>query len=238
MTEIVSVEAAIQALQAQGNGEKAEQSRAYHKVDRPYLGLGVPQIEVLTDEWRQSCTLDQRLQLAADLWKTNIHEARIAAAKLLTQARIRPDDGAWDLICGWVPEFDAWAIADHVAIAGQKRLIADPSRLDIVAHWTTAEPMWTRRAALVMTLPWAKMNNPKAADLAARDRILGWAAGYVTDKDWFIQKAVAWWVRDLSKHDSARAAEFLESHGDKMKSWARKEAAQYLSVAPQPSDIS
>ena len=39
---------------------------------------------------------------------------------------------------------------------------------------------------------------------AQRERILGWAAAYVSDPDWFIQKAVAWWLRDLSKRDPNR----------------------------------
>ena len=232
----MSPDAALAALTARSDPKKAVEMAAYHKVDRRYLGLAVPGIEELTDEWRAACTLQQRLALADGLWQSDIHEARIAAAKLLTQARIRPDDaGAWALICSWVPQFDAWAIADHVCIAGQKRLIADPSRLDQVESWTQDPSMWVRRAALVMTLPWAKMNHPKPADLAIRDRVLGWAAGYVGDKDWFIQKAVAWWLRDLSRHDAARARGFLAEHGPYMRSWSRKEASKYLDEIAPPA---
>jgi 3-methyladenine DNA glycosylase AlkD len=219
---------ALAQLEALADPQRAIEAAAYHKADRRYLGLRVPQIEELTAEWRANCTLEQRIQLASDLWDTNIHEARIAAAKLLTQARITPDAAAWDLICTWVPQFDAWAIADHVCSAAQKRITADPSRLDTVESWTTSENIWTRRAALVATLPFTKQNFPKPFELEARDRILGWAATYCDDKDWFIQKAVAWWLRDLSKHDAARTSDFLETHGERMKSFARKEAAQYL----------
>ena len=120
------------------------------------------------------------------------------------------------------------AFADHASIAGQKRLVADPRRLDDVEPWTRSDHLWTRRAALVMTLPWAKQNHPKPAEEAARDRILGWAAGYVEDREWFIQKAIAWWVRDLSKHDPARARAFLDTHGATLKPFARKEAGKYL----------
>lgn len=202
---------------------------AYHKAPRRYLGVANPEIDRLAKDWRQAQTLDDRLVLASALWKTDIHEARIAAAKLLTQARIRPDDrAAWDLIRSWVPDFDAWAIADHAAIAGQKRLVADPARLDQVETWTKSDHMWTRRAALVMTLPWVKQRHPKPADLAARERILGWAAGYVADPEWFIQKAVAWWLRDLSKRDPEQIRAFLALHGERMKPFARKEAARLL----------
>ena len=132
------------------------------------------------------------------------------------------------MIRDWALGFDAWAVADHASIAGQKRLVADPSRLGDVAAWTTHPNMWTRRAALVMTLPWAKLNHPKPQDLEIRETVLGWAAGYVADRDWFIQKAVAWWLRDLSKHDPALARDWLERHGAGLKAFACKEASRYL----------
>jgi 3-methyladenine DNA glycosylase AlkD len=219
----------LDELQARANPVKATEMAAYHKVTRTYLGVPVPEIEDLTDRWRADLALDARIALAADLWRTNIHEARVAAAKLLTQARIRPDQAVWELILSWVPDFDAWALADHASIAGQKRLVADPSRLDTVEAWITSPHMWTRRAALVMTLPWTKQNFPKEQDLAIRARVLGWCATLAPDRDWFIQKAVAWWVRDLSKHDPIAARGFLAAHGETLKPFARKEAARHLS---------
>ena len=223
------IDAALAQLRAAANPDYATYAAAYHKADRLYLGIKVPVVEAMADEWRAACSLDDRLTLAAALWDTNIHEARVAAAKLLTQARIKPDDGAaWDLIQTWVPQFDAWAIADHACIAAQKRITADPSRIIAVEGWTTSKNMWQRRAALVATLPFTKQNFPKPFELDIRDRVLGWAATYADDRDWFIQKAIAWWLRDLSKHDAARAVAFLETHGLRLKPFARKEAAQYL----------
>ncbi len=220
---------ALDAMRAHIEPGRAEQVAAYMKVDRPYLGVAMPALNDLTKTWRQTLTLDQRIALADGLWQTNIHEARIAAAKLLTQARIKPDDaGVWALITSWLPDFDAWAIADHAMMAGQKRVWAKPDRLDEVETWTRSDHMWTRRAALVVTLPFCKSNNPKPGEEAARDRILGWAAGYADDPEWFIQKAVAWWVRDLSKHDAPRARAFLNAHGTRLKPFARKEAGKYL----------
>ncbi|MGQ0564161.1 MAG: DNA alkylation repair protein [Gemmobacter sp.] len=221
-------EAALTGLRALGDPARAAAMAAYHKVPRVYLGVPVPQVSDLADGWRAALLLDDRLALARDLWATDIHEARVAAAKLLEQARIRPDGAAWELIMSWVPTFDAWALADHASVAGQKRLVADPSRIDTVEGWTTSPHLWTRRAALVMTLPWTRQNNPKPAELAVRDRVLGWCADMADDRDWFIQKAVAWWLRDLSKHDPARTLAFLAAHGTRLKPFARKEAARHL----------
>ncbi len=224
----VTPEAALDEIASHAEPGRAEEMRAYHKVARRYLGVPNPVLNDLARDWRQALPVDARIALARGLWQSDVFEARLAAAKLLTQARIRPDEGVWALIASWVPEFDSWAIADHACLAGQRRLVADPARIEQVAGWTESPHLWTRRAALVITLPWAKMNFPSEADLTIRDRVLGWAAGYVPNRDWFIQKAVGWWIRDLSKHDEARARAFLDSHGAGLKPFALREASKYL----------
>ncbi len=219
---------AIEALAARAQEGRSAQMAAYHKAKRTYLGVANPDINDLVKSWRAEMDVDQRVEMASDLWISDVFEARLAAAKLLTQARLRPDAAAWELITSWRGDFDSWAIADHACMAGQKRLVADPLRIEEVADWVTSEHMWTRRAALVITLPWTKQNHPKPADLEIRDRVLGWAGEMVADRAWFIQKAIAWWLRDLSKHDPDRVKMFLATHGDGMKPFARKEAAKYL----------
>jgi 3-methyladenine DNA glycosylase AlkD len=222
------LEDALAQLNEHQDPEKAAQSATYHKAPRPYLGVANPIINDLTKEWRTKMDVEQRVDLADALWETDIYEARIAAAKLLTQARIKDDDDVWGLIASWVDDFDSWAIADHACMAGQKRLVVDPARIDHVEEWVKSEHMWTRRAALVITLPWTKMNNPKPLDLEIRERVLGWAALMVPDRAWFIQKAIAWWLRELSKHDSHAVRAFLGEHGAAMKPFAAKEAAKLL----------
>jgi 3-methyladenine DNA glycosylase AlkD len=225
----MTLEGALAALNAAAEPQKGVEMAAYHKVSRAYLGVANPQLDAFAKDWRSDMDVEARVALAGALWGTDIHEARVLAAKLLTQARLRPSDvSAWKMIKSWVPDFDAWAIADHACIAGQKRLVWDPARLAEIEHWHRSEHMWTRRAALVITLPWTKQNFPKAQDLEIRDRVLGWAASYVEDHTWFIQKAVAWWLRELSKHDPDRVRAFLDAHGAQMKPFAVKEAARKL----------
>lgn len=226
---------ALTLLHNAGDAQKAVDMAAYHKAERPYFGVANPVIDDMCKAWRKDMNLDQRLALCAGLWDSNIHEARIAAAKLLTQARIRPDDtDAWTLIASWVPSFDAWAIADHACMAGQKRVKWDPSRLDEVETWTTSDHMWTKRAAMVVTLPWTKQAHPKPDELEARDRILGWAATYVDDQDWFIQKCVSWWLRDLTRRDTPRVVAFMAEHGHKMKKFAQNDALRHVPIAQRP----
>lgn len=220
----------LDRLLALADPDQAQRMAAYHKAPRLYLGIGNPAIELLVREWRAERDLAHRIALAARLWQSDIHEARIAAARLLTQARI-PDDGeVWRLIRHWADDFDGLAITDHAMIAGQKRLIADPVRLDDIQPWLLDANIWKRRAVLTGTLPWAKMNHPRPDDLARRERILGWAASLADQPDWCIQKAIATWLHALSKRDTPRICAFLDEHGARMQPFARREAARHLNA--------
>ena len=235
----MTLDEALATLTAAAEPGRAEGMQAYHKVPRPYLGLPNPAINDISEGWRKTLSLEERLSLAEALWNTNIFEARIAAAKLLTQARIRPDGAVWALITSWLPDLDSWAIADHAMMAGQRRVTADLARIDEVETWTKGENHWIRRAAMVITLPFTKQNFPSPAEIAVRERVMGWAADYVRDPEWFIQKSVAWWLRDLSKHDPERVVYFLQNHAKFMKPFARREAEKFLTLgAAQPAGTS
>jgi len=77
-----------------------------------------------------------------------------------------------------------------------------------------AAPRW-------FTLAWTK---------AGRDpeRILAWGARLSGDRQWFIQKAIGWWLRELAKSDPERVRRFLADHGGALGAVARREASKYL----------
>jgi 3-methyladenine DNA glycosylase AlkD len=139
----MTLDQALDALRQHADPTTVAAKQAYHKIDRPYLGVGNDAINDLTKLWRQQLSVAERVTLAAELWTTNIFEARVAAAKLLTQARIKDDVAVWELIQTWVPDFDSWAIADHACSAAQKRVVADPNALrqwNNGSHLTTCGP--------------------------------------------------------------------------------------------------
>ncbi|MEM9852161.1 MAG: DNA alkylation repair protein, partial [Pseudomonadota bacterium] len=128
--------AALDHLCAGAVAGKAAQMASYHKAPREYLGTANPHIDTCVRAWRPALDVAGQVALARELWRTDIHEARIAAAKLLTRRRIEGDGQVWDEIQSWAPDFDAWAIADHAAAAGAARLWAVPARLDDLDAWT------------------------------------------------------------------------------------------------------
>lgn len=218
----------LDALQALACETRAAELAAYHKAPRVYLGVANPQLDALVQDWRAERDVPARVELAAQLWQSDVFEARIAAAKLLTQARLRPDEAAWALILTWVPDFDGAAIADQAMKAADRRLQADPARLDQIEPWLEDPNPWVRRAALVATLPWTRLRNPKPEELAQRVRLLDWLRRLADDRDTGIQKAIGGWLRDLSKHEPQQVRDWLDADGARLKPVARSEAGRWL----------
>lgn len=192
--------------------ERAARASARHKSGRETLGVTPGQIEALATEWRGERDLAARITLAHALWDSNVHEARLTAARLLVQARMQPDDDAWAAILDWAPQIDGAEINDAVMSAAARRVVADPTRMDQIAVWARSRNPWLRRGLLLATLPWAKLNNPKPDDLAIRESVLDMMLRLGSDRHGAVRQAVETWLRDLAKRDPARVAAWHEAH--------------------------
>ena len=61
--------------------------------------------------------------------------------------------------------------------------------------------------------------------------MLNWASMYSTDPEWFIQKAIGWWLRILGEHNPERVVCFLQTHWVALKPVAKKEATRKLQAS-------
>jgi 3-methyladenine DNA glycosylase AlkD len=211
----------LQALRGRGDAKRAEWEKPYQKSRWDHWGVALPGIDAAIKETLGDLTQDQALSLCRRLWREPVWDLKIVAGRILARKSIEPDAKVWAFVTERLADLDGWAVADNLASGASRCLIADPGRLDAVEAWIGSPHLWTRRAALVFTLPWAKEKRDP-------ERMLGWAARLADDRQWFIQKAVGWWLRELSKRDPERVQRFLEQYGRKLTGVARREAAKYL----------
>ncbi len=211
----------LQALHALRSAERAEQEKRYQKSRWEHWGVALPKMDVAIRETLGDLPQEQSLDLCRRLWREPVWDLRIVAGRILARKSIAPDAKVWAFLTERLIDLDGWAVADNLAPVASRCLIEDPGRLDAVEAWIDSPHLWTRRAALVFTLPWAKEKRDP-------ERMLGWAARLAEDREWFIQKAVGWWLRELSKRDPERVRRFLTDHGEKLMGVARREATKYL----------
>lgn len=203
----------LATLQAAGDPARAARDRAANRTNRQCWGVSAEVLNDTAKSLREDLSIDQRVLMADALWRAEVFDVRLLALKLLTQARIKPDDGIWSLLERWVHQLDCRALSDAYAAAAGRRLTAVPSRLEVAEEWTDAANIWTRRSALEATRPWAKLNNASEADLEIREHVLSWAAAMANDARPVIRQAVDGWLRDLGKRDAARVAAFRDQAG-------------------------
>ena len=211
----------LQALRALGEPTRAAQEKRYQKSRWEHWGVALPKMDAAVRQTLGDLSQEQALELSRRLWREPVWDLRIVAGRILARKTFAPDVKVWGFVTERLVDLDGWAVADNLAPVASRCLIEEPGRLDAVEAWIESPHLWTRRAALVFTLPWAKQNRDP-------ERMLGWAARLADDRQWFIQKAIGWWLRELSKRDPKRVRQFLTDHRGKLSGVARREATKYL----------
>ena len=211
----------IQDIQALADPVRAERDRNYHKSARQHWGITMPQLDNVVKRHARQHPPEELLRLARQLWDSGIYDLMTAAGRILGRREIAASPELWEILDTWLEDVDGWALEDGLAPAAWKCLLHDSAVLDHLERWTTHPGKWRRRAALIYTLPYAKQGRDP-------ERVLKWAAGYAADTDWFIQKAIGWWLRELGRHNGPRVVQFLRSHWRQLQGVARREASRRL----------
>jgi len=213
----------LSELEAKGAPEKALADQKYHKSTRVHFGVPVPESRKLISEWIKKLSEEELFKMAEALWKTDLYDPMICATIILSHRKIKPSLRLWKTIVRFLKDVDGWALEDQLAHAAWKCILSDEKLLDEVETWTVHPNFWMRRAALVYTLPYAKPGKDP-------ERSLEWASKYVADPEWFIQKAIGWWLRDLSEHNPKRVLAFLRKYDSKLKYVAKKDATRKMAI--------
>ncbi|MCP5366221.1 MAG: DNA alkylation repair protein [Hyphomicrobiales bacterium] len=208
-------------MRRRGDPARAAHDAVYMKSTWRHWGVTAPNMDAAIKAATAGAAPADLLALATRLWAEPVWDCRIVAGRILSAPRVPAGDDLWRWIVARLPEMDGWAVEDNLMKAAWKCLRADPRRLDTVETWLGHDSFWVRRAAFVYTLPWSRPGEDP-------DRMLAWAARLASDREWFVQKAIGWWLRGLGRHDPARVEAFLAAHGAALKPVAVREAVKYL----------
>ena len=204
-----------------GSPERAVQEKRYMKSSWEHWGVPADAMVLAIRERLAEADDDALYAVCERLWRAPVWDLKMVAARALGRKSVAADARLWRFVVERMGDLDGWAVADALQGAASRCLIADPARLDLVETWVENPHLWTRRAAFVFTLAWAKPGRDP-------ERMLGWASRLLGDREPFIQKAIGWWLRTLSKTSPGRVSAFLEREGPRVKGVARREATKYL----------
>lgn len=124
-----------------------------------------------------------------------------------------------------------WASTDCFAcfvsgVAWREGLLTDKT----IHAWAKSNNLWTRRAALVSTIPLnCKARGATSANGEAK-KTLAICATLVSDREDMIVKALSWALRELINKDNAALNAFLTTHNDRLPARAKREVSNKLTT--------
>jgi 3-methyladenine DNA glycosylase AlkD len=219
--------AILTELKALGSEEnRAGQARFGINTKRAY-GVSIANLRPLARRLKRDHAL------AAALWATGVHEARILASFVDEPAKVTPNQ-----MDEWVAEFDSWDLCDQVC---SNLFSRTPHVEKRIAKWAKDKREFVRRAAFALIAAHAVhgKNVPDADFLA----LLPLIEKHATDPRNFVKKAVNWALRQIGKRNTAlhapalALAEKLAASGDRTARWIGKDAAKELSDPVQIARI-
>lgn len=208
----------IDWLKSQANEEfRAGMSRFGISSERT-LGIKVPLLRAKARE------IGHNHSLALELFRTDIHEAKILASMVAEKDRFTSEQ-----MDEWVAGFDSWDVCDQCCMNLFRRV---PYAFEKVREYAAAERLFTRRAgyALLATLAVGDKESCDAVFTAFLPLIEQGAA----DRRDAIKKAVNWALRQIGKRSrglwpqALALAEKLSASEERAARWIGRDAAREL----------
>jgi 3-methyladenine DNA glycosylase AlkD len=209
----------LAALRAQANPKNVAGMARYGISVKGTLGVPVASIRRLAKQAGRSH------ELAAELWTSGIHEARILATIVDDPARVTRRQ-----MNRWVGDFDSWDVSDQ---ACQNLFRYTPYAWAMAVEWAGARREFVRRAgfALMAGLAASKANAAPDEDFEA---LLPLIAGAATDERNLVKKAVNWALRGIGKRNphlrraAIAAAEDIRAIDSPAARWIASDALREL----------
>jgi len=146
---------------------------------------------------------DQILDIADQLWTTGAVEERILAVLMLGKFGSQLEPSHWQHLDGWVDSLTNWAETDALCSELLAPLLKKrTSQVKQLASWTRSRNRWRRRAAAVALVPLARQGDQHEAAIAICDRL-------ADDRDDMVEKAIGWLLKEVSRTQPRRVADFL-----------------------------
>lgn len=180
---MATVEEVLQKLREKARPNQLEGMARYAIVGEGRLGVSVPEMRKIAKDSGKDH------ELALELWKTGIPDARIVAGMVG-----EPDKLTEKQMEDWVKDFDSWDVCDQVCMNLFDR---SPMVVKKIRDWAYRKEEFVKRAAFALIASLA-IHDKKAGDEKFITLFPVIKDG-ATDERNFVKKAVNWALRNIGK---------------------------------------
>ena len=201
--------------------EQGAKMSAYMQNLFPFLGIPKPALKQCIKPYLQkSRKLAFDWEFVRLCWEKPYREAQYLAIEYILLHEKRLIDTDLPKIRELITEKSWWETVDSLDSVVGTLVLKYPDQKETMRQWSVSENMWLRRAAIDFQLKYKEKT-----DTALLEEIIRSNFG---TREFFINKAIGWSLREYSKANPAWVREFLGRYKDALSVLSVREASKYL----------
>src|SRR2546425_8186479 len=224
----VSVESIMDELRRRGSSKRVAGMSRFGIQTGMALGVSVPQLRDMAKK------VGTNHDLAQEIWKTRIHEARILASMIDDPTKVSENQ-----MEEWAADFDSWDVVDGCCgnLFDKTEFAERKAR-----EWSMREEEYVKRAGFVLMAELA-VHSKEASDKTFLD-FLPLIIREASDERNFVKKAVNWALRQIGKRNAVLNAAAIKTCSkirdldSSPAKWIASDALRELTSAPVKRKLS
>lgn len=210
-------------LNAGRDDGRAIKMATYMKDHFGYLGIGSPlRKKIVKDHLRRSRMLEktQALRLVSNLWQEACREYQYVAMDILDLFTRQLTIGDLPFVESLVTTKSWWDTVDHLAAHQLGHILQGADTAEVIVEgWLISDNIWLNRCCLLYQLFYKERTNWEA--------LQSYIHRLQHKKEFFIQKAIGWSLRQYSKTDAQAVSCFIRDNT--LSSLAEREGMKWIS---------
>ncbi|MGG3561481.1 DNA alkylation repair protein [Neobacillus rhizosphaerae] len=203
------IEKLTKLFEANRNEQEAEPMKKYLKNHFSFLGIKSPIRKELEKEFfKETGMLKEPLdqEFIIELWEKDEREYQYSALTYLEKSlkKLQKEDLA--LMERLVLEKSWWDTVDAIAAKPVGKIAEKFPEIieEVIDCWAVHDNMWLRRTAILFQLKYKEKTD--------EERLYGYIKSNSGSKEFFIQKAIGWALREYSKTNPASVKQFINEN--------------------------
>ncbi len=202
--------------------KKAYEMSAYMKNQFEFLGIPAKPRREIQNKIFESVSKEENIdfKFVDKCYKNKYREFQYAAVGYLNFKKEYLNISHIEILKKYILTKSWWDTIDGLDRIVGSIALKDEKVNEILLDWSLDENIWLRRIAIDHQLLRKEKTNTKLLEKIIVNNL--------NQKEFFINKAIGWSLRDYSKTNPKWVKEFIKKHKDSMSNLSIKEASKYI----------
>ena len=203
------------------NDKKAIEMSAYMKNQFAFLGISAsPRKEIENKIFKSVAKENIDFKFTDKCYKNKYREFQYTAVDYLNFKKLHLNISHIEILKNYILTKSWWDTIDHLDKIVGDIALRDKKVNKILLNWSLDENIWIRRVAIDHQILRKEKTNIELLEQIIINNF--------NQKEFFINKAIGWSLRDYSKTNPKWVRDFIKRHKNSMNNLSIREASKYI----------